>query len=69
MGGEIKFELPSDKDEEMTSKHRGRRKRRQERMVLRSGGKFKINHNNPHGRTGQVHSKKTKGKSNENRDT
>lgn len=39
-----------------------RRKRRQQNMVLRTRGKFKINHNNPSGRTGMVQAKRTPGK-------
>ena len=38
-------------------KHHTRRKRRQAKMKIRSKGKFKVNHNNPAGRTGSVHSR------------
>jgi hypothetical protein len=39
---------------------RNRKVRRQKNMVLRTGGKFKINHKGVSGRTGGMHSKKLK---------
>jgi hypothetical protein len=41
----------------MKNRRRGRRKRRQANMKLRSGGKFKVNHRSFSGRTGNVFSK------------
>jgi hypothetical protein len=38
--------------------YHGRRKRRQAKMKLRSGGKFKVNHNAIGGRTGSIQSKR-----------
>jgi hypothetical protein len=38
-----------------------RRKRRQAKMTLASGGKFKVGHKSLAGRTGSIHDKKTKG--------
>jgi len=39
-----------------------RKRRRQQNMVLRTGGKFEIRHRNKGGRTGTIHSKKPKPK-------
>lgn len=47
----------------MSRSSRTRKRRHQQNMVLRSGGKFKINHRGKSGRTGGMHSKKPKGKS------
>lgn len=41
--------------------HHTRRKRRQAKMKIRSGGKFKVNHKSRSGRTGSVQSKLTPG--------
>ena len=38
-----------------------KRQRRQAKMKISSHGKFKVNHNNPSGRTGSIHSKQRKG--------
>lgn len=43
-------------------KLRTRRVRRQAKMKIRSGGKFRVRHALKGGRTGSVHAKKTKAK-------
>lgn len=60
-----KLRTKSKKGEEPVSKTKTRhvrRHRRQDNMKMRSGGKFKVGHANPSGRTGSVHSRKTKPK-------
>ena len=39
--------------------HHAKRHRRQAKMKLRSGGKFKVGHASPAGRTGSIQSKHT----------
>jgi hypothetical protein len=47
----------------MTMKiHHKRRKRRTAKQVIKHGRNAKSRHNNPAGRTGQIHAKKTKPK-------
>lgn len=41
-----------------SAQRRGRKRRRQAAMVIRSGGKFKVGHTLIAGRTGHVHAKK-----------
>jgi hypothetical protein len=43
-------------------KHTQRRKRRQSKMKLRSGGKFKVNHKGRSGRTGSMFAKQIAGR-------
>lgn len=38
------------------NKHTKRKQRRQKKMVLKSGGKFKVNHKGKSGRTGKMFS-------------
>lgn len=47
----------------MSRRSHTRKRRRQQNMMFRSGGKFKLNHRGKSGRTGGMHSKKPKGKS------
>ena len=45
----------------MSERRRTRRKRRQQRMNIRSRGKFRVRHKTKSGRTGKVHHTNLKG--------